>query len=526
MKNAKEISATGREVQVLELAAEGLTDKQIALKLEISKATVSSYWRRILLKYQAASRTEVVARHAEQKAMLRLSPSPSELEVATEVSGRTLAEAKELAQRNVLQAITECTVEFIGGRTGFSEVFERFLSELLGLSQSEHGFLAEVHRDEENKPFLRTHAVTNIAWDEASREMVSQAGDAGMEFRNLSTLFGAVVTSGEIVISNDPENDTRAGGLPTGHPAMTAFLGLPVFSGNHLIGVIGLANRPGGYQAEIAEYLSPLVATFASYLVGWQSERDRRSVEEEITNAAILTSMLVDAMPTAILFEDAKRRLQYVNRLFLEVFGAGGSPNDFLGMDCALVAELSRPMFADPDSFIQRVDELLRAGVDAAGDIVRLANGKVYERDFVVVQKSERLLGYLWKYREVTIWRSEHEMLASVFQRAMDAVIVINAAGVVEYWNSKAEGMFGYTSAESVGKMLGDLIVPLEHRESHRRGLERFLATRESRVLNQVISISGLHKSGQLLDVELLITCIEQDPEPRYSAFIRPKVAT
>ena len=60
--------APKREEQVLILAAGGLTDKEIAIRLGISPDTVGTYWRRILAKYQAASRTEVVAKYAEDRA--------------------------------------------------------------------------------------------------------------------------------------------------------------------------------------------------------------------------------------------------------------------------------------------------------------------------------------------------------------------------------------------------------------------------------------------------------------------------
>jgi PAS domain-containing protein len=43
------------------LASEGYTDKQISTELGISTDTVSTYWRRILSRYRASSRTEVIA---------------------------------------------------------------------------------------------------------------------------------------------------------------------------------------------------------------------------------------------------------------------------------------------------------------------------------------------------------------------------------------------------------------------------------------------------------------------------------
>jgi DNA-binding CsgD family transcriptional regulator len=59
--------APKREEQVLVLAAGGLTDKEIAIRLGISPDTVGTYWRRVLAKYQAASRTECVAKYMDSR---------------------------------------------------------------------------------------------------------------------------------------------------------------------------------------------------------------------------------------------------------------------------------------------------------------------------------------------------------------------------------------------------------------------------------------------------------------------------
>jgi len=50
-----------RERQVLQLAAEGLTDKEIASKLKIRVSTVRTYWERIRTKLNAANRTQAVS---------------------------------------------------------------------------------------------------------------------------------------------------------------------------------------------------------------------------------------------------------------------------------------------------------------------------------------------------------------------------------------------------------------------------------------------------------------------------------
>src|SRR6476469_3339947 len=51
-----------REKEVLFLAGDGLTDKEIALRLSIGPKTVRTYWDRMRAKLGAASRTEVLAK--------------------------------------------------------------------------------------------------------------------------------------------------------------------------------------------------------------------------------------------------------------------------------------------------------------------------------------------------------------------------------------------------------------------------------------------------------------------------------
>lgn len=61
-----------RENTILDLAIEGLTDFQIALKLGIRPSTVNSYWVRIRTKLGSLSRTELVALALKEEASARL----------------------------------------------------------------------------------------------------------------------------------------------------------------------------------------------------------------------------------------------------------------------------------------------------------------------------------------------------------------------------------------------------------------------------------------------------------------------
>lgn len=56
-----------RQKQILLLAAEGLTDRQIAAQIGLGEGTVRTYWERIRGRLDARSRSEAIARSMEQE---------------------------------------------------------------------------------------------------------------------------------------------------------------------------------------------------------------------------------------------------------------------------------------------------------------------------------------------------------------------------------------------------------------------------------------------------------------------------
>ncbi|HEY3697147.1 PAS domain S-box protein [Phenylobacterium sp.] len=87
----------------------------------------------------------------------------------------------------------------------------------------------------------------------------------------------------------------------------------------------------------------------------------------------------------------------------------------------------------------------------------------------------------------------------------LDAVVAIDAAGVVVEWNKAAEQTFGWTKAEATGRLMGALIIPPQHRKSHDEGMLRYQRTGEARVVNRRIEITAMEKTGREFPVELSI---------------------
>ena len=117
--------------------------------------------------------------------------------------------------------------------------------------------------------------------------------------------------------------------------------------------------------------------------------------------------------------------------------------------------------------------------------------------------------------------RSGEARMRSIIDGALDAVVTIDAAGLITDWSPQAESTFGWTRADALGRELAQAIVPAPHRDAHRRGLQRYLATGEARVLGRRIEMTALHRDGHEFPIELSITALHDGKAARFSAFAR-----
>ena len=102
----------------------------------------------------------------------------------------------------------------------------------------------------------------------------------------------------------------------------------------------------------------------------------------------------------AVLVEDDQRRVLFANEAFGEAFGV--DVVGFVGADCAAAMRESAPLFEEPEAFVARIEALLEAKALVVGDVVRLRDGRVMERDYVPIWVGDAFRGNLWQYRDVT----------------------------------------------------------------------------------------------------------------------------
>jgi PAS domain S-box-containing protein len=116
--------------------------------------------------------------------------------------------------------------------------------------------------------------------------------------------------------------------------------------------------------------------------------------------------------------------------------------------------------------------------------------------------------------------RQSESRTRAILDTALDAVIGMDAKGLITHWNPRAEAIFGWARSEAIGRSLSDTIIPPRSREAHQRGLQRFLATGEGPVLNRRIEVTAMSRNGTEFPVELSISPLKTVDSYSFNAFI------
>ena len=251
---------------------------------------------------------------------------------------------------------------------------------------------------------------------------------------------------------------------------------------------------------------------------------ERRRAEAAAGESRDLLQAVTDNTTAVIYVKDLEGRYLMVNRRYLEVFRLereeiiGKTDYDvfprhmaeaFRGMDRrvaaggeALVEEEVAPHADGLHPYVS-VKSPLR---DRQGQVCGVFG---ISTDVTETKRAEAAL------------RESEERTRSIIDGALDAVVTMNADGIITGWNPQAEVTFGWTRADAVGRPLDETIIPPQHREAHRLGLARYLRTGEAAVLNKRLELAAVHRDGREFPVELTITPIGTAERRGFSGFVR-----
>lgn len=261
-------------------------------------------------------------------------------------------------------------------------VFGTLLAKLLELMDSEYGFIGEVKHDKDGMPYLQTHAITNIAWNAATHAFYDDNIESGLVFTNLQCLFGNVLVTAEPMIANDPSTHPARCGLPDGHPPLHHFLGIPFFEarGMKMNGMVGIANKPGGYSAADVEFLEPFTVTCSNLIQAYNAIRENKylinSLEEKVAGRTKELQLANECL------EEANRKVVKASQAQLQHFACMSHEirtplNCIMGLSSLLQDTSLNPYQADSLKMIVTSGDLLLTVVNDVLDYSKLESGNV-----------------------------------------------------------------------------------------------------------------------------------------------------
>lgn len=266
---------------------------------------------------------------------------------------------------------------------------------------------------------------------------------------------------------------------------------------------------------------------FISKYLNKQIEQQKET-EINLANTVELLKMLLANLQSGILVEDENRKILFTNDLFCNMFSIPASPDAIIGVDCTDSAEQSKELFVDTNSFSPRIDAILNKREIQTNELLETITGRFLERDYIPIYIGNEYKGHLWKYTDVTeriktrnLLEQSEERSRLIMNAALNAIITIDANGIITFWNHQAESIFGWKKEEVIGKTLTETIIPNQHKKGHDNGMKHYLATGEGPALNKQIELTALNKKGKEFHIEISIIPIKQNDEVFFCSFIQ-----
>jgi hypothetical protein len=412
--------------------------------------------------------------------------------IFTDVSERKTAEKNFRGRTAVLEGINRIFRKALTCQTE-EEVGSICLTVAEEVTSSCFGFIGELTGEGR----LCSIAISDPGWqacrmDRPGDHRISPAGFA------VHGIYGRVLSTGKGLFTNDPAAHPDRIGLPQGHPPLQAFLGVPLIHAGRTFGMVGVANRAGGYRDCDLEALEMLAPAFVQVLL-------IKRGDVALARHRELLQLIFDNIPVLFVMWDPQLQRFTLNRQAEAVFGwttAEANQGDFMSKvypDPAYRAEVAAYMQTLETGWREwRVATKDGKSVPIDWANIRLTDDR---RIGIGVDLRER------KKAEAAIGESEEKFSKAFYHSPTFLFICELETGVFIEVNEAYCRLLGYTPEEMINHSSLELgILPARSRAEIIRRIQKYgrvedmeleITTRSGEIKNCLFSAETMEYQGR-----------------------------
>jgi PAS domain S-box-containing protein len=146
----------------------------------------------------------------------------------------------------------------------------------------------------------------------------------------------------------------------------------------------------------------------------------------------------------------------------------------------------------------------------------------VAERTFELEEAKRRLEHDIAeRERAEAALRVSKKRFRNLADSAMDAIIMLDETGRIDYWNPAAERVYGYEAREALGETAFELLAPENLSEEYGRAFEKYVAKGTGETKKGADEFLAQRKSGEAFPVELTVAPLDLDSGPGAVVIVR-----
>ncbi len=235
-------------------------------------------------------------------------------------------------------------------------------------------------------------------------------------------------------------------------------------------------------------------------------------------------SVPLEMLPAIVAVTDGDGKVVGASRLWLAFAAAGrAAPAPSYREDCAAITGAGP---ADAERIAEGVGAVI-AGKSPRFELEFPSTRAGEPRWFRLLATPRAPLGAVIVHTEVTdshrayTGHQEREaLLASILETVPDAMVVIDARGIIQSFSYAAQRLFGWRGDEVVGRNVR-MLMPAPYKEAHDSYLARYQATGERRIIGIGRVVVGLRKDGSTFPMELSVGEVKRDGGSLFTGFVR-----